>query len=380
MKQTIGEIIKSMFVGSESTASNNVIDMLKADHRKVEGLFKAFENSQSYEERGHLIDEIVKEISIHATVEERLVYPELEGEGEKTKEALEEHHAVKMMLAELAEMNGSEDTAAAKVKVISEMVKHHIQEEELDLLPKLKNSVEDLEALGRRFAEKKEMLSQNYKPPSKKEELQIISEETTTTEQTGEKEVIFNFAPDHELALERLDPPGLPELANTNPTIEEKETEKTSVHRKSNTRKKGTLRKKTSHVKAARTARSKKPSLDSSSKPASSDPASSDSTEDKTGKKSVKKAAAKKATNKSPAAKSGGESTKNEAKSSGKTASKKAASKQTSRKSTKAKATNKKVASKAASRSTSKESASRKARTSKATKRKSSSAGLKKAS
>ncbi|MBX9568008.1 MAG: hemerythrin domain-containing protein [Candidatus Obscuribacterales bacterium] len=268
MKQTIGEIIKSMFVGPDNNPPTNVIDILKADHREVEGLFKEFENAISDEERKNLIDEIVKEISVHASVEEKLVYPELESEGEKTKEALEEHHAVKMLLAELADMTGSEETAPAKVKVISEMVKHHVQEEELGLLPKLKSKAEDLDELGALVLQEKELLLENYKPPSKAAEATPASDsvESSLSDEAPQDDVIINFAPDAELNSEdsELDEanshepisietkesdPILPELTDTS-TAEQAGSPK--KHRSTSIRKKAGARKKASHSPAAR--------------------------------------------------------------------------------------------------------------------------------
>lgn len=283
MKQTIGEIIKSMFVGPDNNPPTNVIDILKADHRKVEGLFKQFENAVSDEERKNLIDEIVKEISIHATLEEKLVYPELEGEGEKTKEALEEHHAVKLLIAELADMTGSDETAPAKVKVISEMVKHHIQEEELDLLPKLKSKAEDLEELGNQVLQEKELLLQNFKAPSRAEETMPETKRVDREKNSGvAPEDVLNFAPDAEensvsesesesesdentivfepdesrssepITIESPQVGGeqnLPELADTGSPSKSKDPRK---HRATSLRKKGGGRKKAAHQPAKR--------------------------------------------------------------------------------------------------------------------------------
>ena len=346
MKQTIGEIIKSMFVGSDNNPPTNVIDILKADHRKVEELFKEFDKCGSDEERKNLMDEIVKEISIHAALEEKLVYPELEGEGQKTKEAYEEHHAVKLLVAELADMTGGEDTAPAKVKVLGELVKHHIQEEELDLLPKLKNAYEDLDALGSLVQQEREFLLQNYKPPSKAAEMSEAASANADASSSTEKEVVFNFAPDAtesiindtpapELEEVRLEDssadslyieaiaqeslPILPEL-NDDGSVDGK---KASKHRTTSVRKKGAARAKASHKPSSRKA-------DESTAKAPAKKAKAKTTAKKSPKtsssKATKKTSAAKTTSKSEPAKSKAEKSSNSKASSDKaTAAKKAA-------------------------------------------------------
>jgi hemerythrin superfamily protein len=143
----------------------DVIALLKADHRKVEGLFKDFESARTKLQRVKLINEIVKELSVHATVEEKLVYPQLEqDEKELTGEALEEHHLVKLVIAELADYDGSEENLESKIKVLSELVKHHVKEEEREMLPKLKESGADLMKMAQKVqAEKQKLLTSMQK-------------------------------------------------------------------------------------------------------------------------------------------------------------------------------------------------------------------------
>lgn len=143
----------------------NAVELLKADHRKVEQLFEQFESSTTKREKMKLVKEVINELTIHTKLEEKLVYPILLEEKEDedmTQEAFEEHHVVKNVLAELSKMDGSEENLKAKVTVLSELVKHHVKEEENEMFPKLEQSGEDLDELGETLAqEKMKLMSKN---------------------------------------------------------------------------------------------------------------------------------------------------------------------------------------------------------------------------
>lgn len=117
------------------------IQLLKQDHRTVKGLFREFENATRTADRQKLGQEIIEELSIHAAIEETLIYPLIREQGERPEEsvlnALEEHHAVKVILAELDGMNADHERYAAKIHVVKESVEMHIEEEEAKLLPRL---------------------------------------------------------------------------------------------------------------------------------------------------------------------------------------------------------------------------------------------------
>lgn len=173
MERSIVDTIKEAVFGltgdtATSEAGPNAIDLLKEDHKKVEGLFKQFEESSGKRQRGKLLEQILSELNAHATAEEKLVYPLLAQEGDKTREAYEEHHVVKLLLVELAEYDGSEENVSAKVKVLSELVKHHVKEEEGELLPKLKESGVDLHELGRKIQSEKSRVQSSGAMPSAK--------------------------------------------------------------------------------------------------------------------------------------------------------------------------------------------------------------------
>jgi len=119
----------------------NPIQLLKEDHRTVKGLFRKFESATRTADKQKLGQEIIEELSIHAGIEEQLVYPLIrelgERGGESVLNALEEHHAVKVILAELDKMNADHERYSAKMHVVKESVEMHIEEEEARLLPRL---------------------------------------------------------------------------------------------------------------------------------------------------------------------------------------------------------------------------------------------------
>jgi hemerythrin superfamily protein len=125
--------------------STDAVGVLKKDHRAVEQLFRRFERTRSAAERKRLSDRIVRELSIHAAIEEQLVYPalrrRLDGRTPQVLVALEEHHLAKLSLAEIERLAADDERLEAKVRVVIEGVRRHVQEEERDLLPALKRAL-----------------------------------------------------------------------------------------------------------------------------------------------------------------------------------------------------------------------------------------------
>ncbi len=126
----------------------NLIDLLVRDHEMVATLFRAyFEADPADDEtRRDLVDQLHDELEDHAGAEEQLFYPEVErhaGEdreaGERVHEAHEEHRLIRNLLGELTEMQPSEEAYDAKVKVLKEMVQHHVAEEETRMLPRARD-------------------------------------------------------------------------------------------------------------------------------------------------------------------------------------------------------------------------------------------------
>ncbi|MBA2283200.1 MAG: hemerythrin domain-containing protein [Actinomycetota bacterium] len=113
----------------------NIISVLTTDHRNVDDLFKRFEKAAADDtaELGRVRDLILEQLAIHAEIEEQTLYPALrEAATDDVLEALEEHHAVKAILAELEKMPPNAERFRAKMQVVIENVRHHVEEEEGD--------------------------------------------------------------------------------------------------------------------------------------------------------------------------------------------------------------------------------------------------------
>lgn len=148
-------------------------DMLREDHEKVKGLFEQFEQAES-DEKKQLVATAIQELEIHTALEEEIFYPAareaLQGESEEEDtidEAWEEHHVVKLVIAELKKMDPDDERYDAKFTVMAENVKHHIEEEEGELFPKLEGDIDE-EELGEQMMERKEELQQRGSSASRR--------------------------------------------------------------------------------------------------------------------------------------------------------------------------------------------------------------------
>jgi hemerythrin superfamily protein len=147
----------------------DVITLLKKDHKMVKNLFEEFTNSKSgkVQKKADLIAQIKEALTVHAQVEEELVYPafkENRSMKEQVGEALEEHRVAKMLLAELDTLQSDDERYNAKVKVLSEYVMHHVKEEEKEIFPEAQKrlSSKRLAALGEEVeARRNELLEGN---------------------------------------------------------------------------------------------------------------------------------------------------------------------------------------------------------------------------
>jgi len=144
---------------------NHAIAILIKDHDKVKELFDRFEKSESAAEKEKIIGEAVTELKIHAVVEEEIFYPAVRKHLEKDlmNEADEEHHVARVLIAEL-DRKGGGDHRHAKFTVLSESVRHHIKEEEDDMMPKAKGLDIDFEALGSEILKRKKELKRDGIP------------------------------------------------------------------------------------------------------------------------------------------------------------------------------------------------------------------------
>jgi len=144
----------------------HAIAILIKDHDKVKDLFDRFEKSESSGEKERLIGEALTELKIHAVVEEEIFYPAVRRQlgGDLMNEADEEHHVARVLIAELDRDGSRDDHRYAKFTVLSESVRHHIKEEEGEMLPKAKGLDLDFEALGEQMLARKKELKRDGIP------------------------------------------------------------------------------------------------------------------------------------------------------------------------------------------------------------------------
>jgi hypothetical protein len=142
-----------MFEFFTNTDENDAINIIKSDHDKVKGLFDQFQKAETLREKKKIAAEAIMELKIHAEIEEKIFYPSIRQQLEKDmmNEADEEHHVAKLLIAELEQMDGTEDYYKAKFKVLSENIRHHIKEEENDMLPEARKLDIDFSALGQQL-------------------------------------------------------------------------------------------------------------------------------------------------------------------------------------------------------------------------------------
>ncbi len=125
----------------------DAIRLLKDDHKAVEQLFKRFEKAGdgAYVEKRQIVDRIIESLSKHAAIEEQLFYPVSRATVPDTDdvvlESLEEHHVVKWLLSELDTMPAEHERFDAKVNVLMENVRHHVEEEEQEFFPKVRDEL-----------------------------------------------------------------------------------------------------------------------------------------------------------------------------------------------------------------------------------------------
>ena len=132
--------------------------LLRADHKMVSGLFAAYEKARTASKKQQIVSEICNELSVHAQVEEEIFYPAVKAalkDKELVPEATVEHATVKDLIAQVEGVLPDGEMFDAKVKVLSEYVKHHVKEEHEEMFPKARSTKLDMVALGARLAARK---------------------------------------------------------------------------------------------------------------------------------------------------------------------------------------------------------------------------------
>jgi hypothetical protein len=139
----------------------SALDLLEKDHQEVDGLFEEYEMLEDADEKERMALKICLALTVHTQIEEEIFYPAAREAIEKAElidEAIVEHTSAKQLIAEIEEMESGDELYDAKVKVLGEQVRHHVKEEEDKLFPEIESSELDLEALGKKMAERKAAL------------------------------------------------------------------------------------------------------------------------------------------------------------------------------------------------------------------------------
>ncbi|MBV8505838.1 MAG: hemerythrin domain-containing protein [Alphaproteobacteria bacterium] len=144
-------------------AQVNAFDLLEQDHREVEESFDEYDELKDSDEdrKAQLAEKICLALKVHAQIEEEIFYPQARDasqDNDLIDEAIVEHATVKNLIAEIEAMEVGEELYDAKIRVLGEMVKQHIKEEEEELFPELQSTKMDLDAVGKELTERKQEL------------------------------------------------------------------------------------------------------------------------------------------------------------------------------------------------------------------------------
>ena len=150
------------------TKSQDAIALLKEGHRKVEDLFEQFEKARGEGRNEKLARQICLELTVHTAIEEEIFYPACQGtvDEDLLKESFVEHDAAKLLIAEIEANEGADDEFFdSKVKVLSEEIEHHVEEEEKPggVFSQARKGKMDLDALGEQLAARKRELTESYR-------------------------------------------------------------------------------------------------------------------------------------------------------------------------------------------------------------------------
>lgn len=154
----------------------NALSMLKEDHRKVKSILSSLSETteRATKRRKQLLDQLAREVKIHAKIEEEVFYPAFKKAAQRKKEdkelffeATEEHHVVDLVLPELQGAAVDSEEFGARAKVLKELIEHHIQEEEKQMFARARAlmGMEVLNALGEKMAKRKASLEAQWDNP-----------------------------------------------------------------------------------------------------------------------------------------------------------------------------------------------------------------------
>ena len=163
MATSISTTSKPTAPGKAAAASKPIeaTALLRADHKRVSDLFELYEQTRSAAKKKGIVSKICIELSVHAQIEEEIFYPAVKRalkDKEMVPEATVEHATVKDLIAQVQGVDPDGEMFDAKIKVMSEYIKHHVKEEQNEMFPKARTTKLDLNALGAQMAQRKEEL------------------------------------------------------------------------------------------------------------------------------------------------------------------------------------------------------------------------------
>lgn len=150
----------------------NAIELLKADHKVVDGLFQEVKATEE-SEHAALFEQIKHELEVHTHIEETIFYPKLIEEGDEelqdiTKEGIEEHHQAKVFLREISALADESEKFEPKLKVLMEDIEHHVMEEEGEMFKMVEEQFDEetLNDLGEQMEAEKAKFAKSQKASS----------------------------------------------------------------------------------------------------------------------------------------------------------------------------------------------------------------------
>jgi len=168
----------------------NATQMIRQDHKKVEGLFKKFEQTQGSQAKRRLAENAMAELEVHAALEEEIFYPavkkEVDDGSSMVQEAIEEHQTVKQLISELKRMEEADEEFESQFSQLMQNVQHHVEEEENEMLPKVEESQLDLNSLGQQMAQRKQQM-QNSGRATKKASNAAASRKSAASKSSARK-------------------------------------------------------------------------------------------------------------------------------------------------------------------------------------------------
>lgn len=150
------------------TPGKDAIALLKADHERISAMFGEYAKTRAAAVKKALVAQICKLLGVHTQIEEELFYPAIRlamKDREMVSEALVEHATLRHLMDQIRDIEPDGWMYDARVKVLSEYVRHHVKEEHIEMFPRAKASSLDLVGLGARMAMRRDELMAAPAPP-----------------------------------------------------------------------------------------------------------------------------------------------------------------------------------------------------------------------